>query len=222
MVSRQTPPRAHHRAGNEPGRRGLRVASTTADCHLHGMDANAREYLAIQTFYGQRRARRSSVPYLHHIDEGLWVLRALGASEQAQRAYCLHPLVQDDDERAAAWARTLTTGADLSLPPVDGVSDDPRVLALALDYRETANAALSHRPDLKGPEDIALSAEPEVNDMLRADKVQNYKDFIRHHRGTHPRSAELERYFQSWLTRLEVSSEQVTRWHAALGQLHST
>lgn len=183
------------------------------------MDANAREYRAIQTFYGQRRARRSGIPYLHHIDEGLWILRALGASERAQRAYCLHPLVQEDDERAAAWAQVLATGADLSLPPVDGVSDDPRVLALALDYRETANAALSHRPDLKGPEDIALSTEPEVNDMLRADKVQNYKDFIRHHRGTHPRSAELERYFQAWLARLDVSPEQVTRWHAELEQL---
>ncbi|MBZ4408981.1 hypothetical protein K8640_12210 [Myxococcus sp. XM-1-1-1] len=184
------------------------------------MDASAREYLAIQTFYGQRRARRSGVPYMHHIDEGLWVLRALGASDRAQRAYCLHPLVQDHDERAAAWARALATGADLSLPPVDGVSDDPRVLALALDYRETANAALSPRPDLMGPEDIALSTEPEVNDMLRADKVQNYKDFLRHHRGVHPRSVELERYFQAWLARLDVSSDQVTHWHAELDHLH--
>ncbi|NTX57670.1 hypothetical protein [Myxococcus sp. CA039A] len=183
------------------------------------MDADAREYRAIQTFYGQRRARRSGIPYLHHIDEGLWVLRALGASEHAQHAYCLHPLVQEDDVRAAAWAHALATGADLSGPPVDGVSDEPRVLALALDYRETANAALSHRPDLKGPDDIALSAEPEVNDMLRADKVQNYKDFIRHHRGSHPRSAELERYFQAWLARLDVSPEQLTRWHAALEHL---
>ncbi|WP_342380752.1 hypothetical protein NVS55_13925 [Myxococcus stipitatus] len=183
------------------------------------MDANAREYLAIQRFYGQRRARRSGVLYLHHIDEGLWVLRALGATEQAHRAYCLHPLVQDDDERTAAWSQALATKADLSLPPVDGVSDDPRVLALALDYRETANAALSHRPDLKNPEDIALSKEPEVNDMLRADKVQNYKDFIRYHRGTHPRSAELERYFQVWLARLGVTSAQVAQWHSALDHI---
>ncbi|MBZ4394074.1 hypothetical protein [Myxococcus sp. AS-1-15] len=106
------------------------------------------------------------------------------------------------------------------MPPVDGVSDDPRVLALALDYRETANAALSPRPDLMGPEDIALSTEPEVNDMLRADKVQNYKDFLRHHRGVHPRSVELERYFQAWLARLDVSSDQVTHWHAELDRLH--
>ncbi|MCP3064052.1 hypothetical protein LXT21_35275 [Myxococcus sp. K38C18041901] len=199
-----------------------KVAPATADCHLQGMDASALEYRAIQAFHGQRRAQRSGVPYMHHIDEGLWVLRALCASDLAQRAYCLHPLVQDDDDRAAAWARALATGADLSMPPVDGVSDDPRVLALALAYRETANAALSHRPDLKGPEDIALSTEPEVNDMLRADKVQNYKDFIIHHRGTHPRSAELERYFQAWLTRLDVSPAQVRHWHEALEHLHST
>ncbi|WAM23105.1 hypothetical protein [Myxococcus sp. NMCA1] len=197
----------------------LKVAPSAADCHPRWMGANALEYRAIQAFYGQRRARRSGIPYLHHIDEGLWVLRALGASEQAQRAYCLHPLVQDVDKRAAAWAQALATGADLMSPPVEGVSDNPRVLALALNYRETANAALSHRPDLKGPGDIALSTEPAVNDMLRADKVQNYKDFIRHHRGTHPRSAELERYFQAWLARLEVSPEQVTRWHAALDHL---
>ncbi|AGC44057.1 hypothetical protein MYSTI_02741 [Myxococcus stipitatus DSM 14675] len=197
----------------------LKVEPTAADCHPHGMDADAREYLAIQRFYGQRRARRSGVLYLQHIDEGLWVLRALGATEQAQRAYCLHPLVQEDDERTAAWTQALAMNADLSLPPVDGVSEDPRILALALDYRETANAALSHRPDLKTPEDIALSKEPEVNDMLRADKVQNYKDFIRYHRGRHPRSAELEHYFQLWLARLDVTPGQVTRWHAALDRL---
>ena len=41
--------------------------------------------------------------------------------------------------------------------------------------------------------------------MLRADKVQNYKDFLSHHKGSHPRSHELDQYFHNWLARLDLS-----------------
>ena len=60
-------------------------------------------YLAICEFYGERRAKRSGVPYINHIDEGLIVLDAINASVHAKRAYCLHPIFQSDADFAAAF-----------------------------------------------------------------------------------------------------------------------
>lgn len=154
-----------------------------------------REYRAIAAAYGDRTARRSGVPLIQHVDEGLAILDAIGATDAAKRAYCLHPLLQADADLAA----TIDRVADLT--------DDPRVLALAMEYRHIANATLSTR-DITSAADIPLSPLPEVNAMLVADKVQNRKDFIAHHRGTHPRSDALDRYFERWLERLGVSEER--------------
>jgi hypothetical protein len=153
--------------------------------------AASAEYLAIEQEYGQRTAKRSEVPLMHHIDEGLAVLRWNGSSEEAQRAFCLHPLLQEDDALALNFerVRALTT---------------PHVLALALEYRRVANAALSMR-QMASSAEIKLSPMLEVNEMLVADKVQNYKDFLLHHHGRHPRSDDLDLYFRRWLERLGVS-----------------
>jgi hypothetical protein len=154
-----------------------------------------REYRAIASFYGARTAARSGVMLMHHIDEGLAVLDRIGATERAARAFCLHPIVQRDEDLAAAY------------PKIDELTDDPRVLALAMEYRNIANATLSQRP-IASASEIPLSPLEEVTHMLVADKVQNRKDFVSHHRGTHPRSAELDRYFALWLERLGVSESR--------------
>ena len=156
-----------------------------------------REYQAVARFYGTRRAKRSDVPLMQHIDEGLTVLEAVGGSERARRAYCLHPLLQADED----LRRSYEDG-------VASLTDDPAVLVLALEYRNIANATLSPRL-IAGKEEIPLSPLEEVNDMLRADKVQNWKDFALHHRGSHPRSVELERYFKLWHARLGLSQARV-------------
>jgi hypothetical protein len=156
-----------------------------------------KEYEAIAAFYGARKAKRSEVPLMAHIDEGLVVLEALGASELAKRAYCLHPLLQADEDLARSFAAGLQT-----------LSDDATVIALALEYRNIANATLSMR-DVARVEEIPLSPLDDVNDMLRADKVQNWKDFVLHHRATHGRGAELETYFRRWHERLGLSEQLV-------------
>ena len=150
-----------------------------------------KEYDAIAAFYGERTARRSGVLYIQHIDEGLLLLDKIFATEQAKRAFCLHPFVQEDADLAANFHR---------LP---SLTDDPAVIVRVMEYRGIANAALSTRVGA----DIRLSPIPDVNAMLVADKVQNYKDFILHHQATHPRSVELETYFLRWLERLGVTVE---------------
>ena len=189
---------------------------TAPDCDLeayltrHGIPhqvigalTQTAEYQGIARCYGDRRAARSGVYFMHHIDEGLRVLRDLGASLAAQRAYCLHPVVQED----AALARHVSE--------ISTYTTDPHVALLMMEYRHVANRALSHHA-IRRAEDIDLGPLPEVADMLRADKVQNYKDFLLYHQHTHPRRDALRRYFELWLERLELSSQQVQAWRDVL------
>lgn len=207
--------RGRHRAGGLLARREHPVV-TVPDCDLEryltardvpfvvvARITSAPEYRAIAAHYGAGRARRSGVPLMHHIDEGLAILARIGASERASRAFCLHPLVQSDADLAAAY------------PRIAALTDDPAVLALALEYRNLANATLSPRV-IGGAVDIPLSPLAEVNAMLVADKVQNRKDFILHHRASHPRRAELDRYFALWLERLAVGPDDFARWFEEL------
>jgi hypothetical protein len=170
---------------------------------LAGAFVQTREYRAIERHVGGRCADRSGVLYMNHIDEGLAVLRDLGATDRAKRAWCVHPMLQLDADLPGSYA-------DLA-----ALSDDAAVLVLAMEYRNVANAYLSRR-EVASVDDIAMSPLAEVGDMLRADKVQNYKDFLIHHRDTHPRAAALHRYFRQWLRRLAVDDDRFARWFEAL------
>lgn len=157
-------------------------------------------YQAIRQFYGDKRAERSNVPLMNHIDEGIEILDYLNASDAAKAAFCLHPIFQDD----SAWPDALDNEIIRRV--------DPKVIILVMEYRKTANAYLC-RPftdwyTLKELEDHCPLVLDEVRDMLIADKIQNRKDFEIHHLGTHNRSIELYNYFKRWLRYLEVSEEQ--------------
>ena len=146
------------------------------------------EYQLIHRFYGDRVARRSQVPLINHIDEGLVVLSAIGATDAAKRAFCIHPMFQADE--------------DLQEHYYLASSIDSHVLMLAMEYRSVANEFLSDK--INTEQKIRLSPLKEVNQMLVADKVQNYKDFLTYHHCTHERSDELPEYFDRWLKRLEI------------------
>lgn len=150
------------------------------------------EYNMIRSAYGDQRAKRSGVPLINHIDEGLVVLDHLNASTVTQKAWCLHPLVQMDDDVHNVMSMT---------------ECDPIAVGLAIEYRSKANAYLC-RPET---DHYTLSDLPtlplvEVKNMLIADKVQNQKDFLTYHYGTHPRSVQLCRYFQTWMEFLKVGA----------------
>lgn len=178
--------------------------------HLCLRSYDTPEYKAIQRRYGTTRAERSNVLYMNHIDEGLAVLQWIGASSAAKAAYCLHPIVQMDDDLSGSWDCRGSMG-----PKENWTSCGAESILLAMEYRSVANEYLSNRSvtDIK---QIRLSPIRDVNDMLIADKVQNRKDFELHHEGTHPRSKELAHYFRMWLQRLEVSEEQYGRFKEQL------
>lgn len=149
-----------------------------------------KEYDLIKSFYGSSCAKRSGVPLINHIDEGLEILNKIGATELAKRAYCIHPIIQSD----ADFVNNLNL-----LESIDG-----RVVALATEYRRVANAYLSRRI-INSIDEIELSPSKDVNDMLIADKVQNKKDFDLYHKGKHERSNELTEYFNNWFKRLNIN-----------------
>lgn len=155
---------------------------------------NTVEYKLIDKFYGDRKARRSQVPLINHINEGLIVLDTIGAIDSAKRAFCLHPLFQAD--------------ADLKENYYMASFVEPHALLLAMEYRSVANDFLSDKIPAHRWDDIRLSPLKEVNDMLIADKVQNFKDFLTYHHGTHERSEELFLYFDKWLTALNIPHQQ--------------
>jgi hypothetical protein len=162
---------------------------------------------AIRSFYGERRAERSGVQLIHHVHEGLTILDALDARIVAKQAFCLHPIVQMDDDLARAF---------VSGGPLDGVRVDPLALTIALEYRRCANAHLSrHAPETLYQ--ISFAPFDDVKLMLVADKVQNRRDFDRHHATTHERAAELTAYFARWLALLGIDERRYDELVALIG-----
>lgn len=129
---------------------------------------------------------------MNHINGGLIILNAISATTNSKLAFCLHPLLQRDDDLNTNYSTVTQSCSSV-------------VVLLAMEYRNVANrwlsdSALSYIPP-------KLSPLQEVNDMLVADKVQNCKDFLIHHKNTHPRSHELTVYFTRWLQALNISQE---------------
>jgi hypothetical protein len=162
---------------------------------------------AIRAFYGDRRAERSGVALIHHIDDGVAILGALDARIVAMQAFCLHPIVQMDEDLSRAF---VAGGA------LDGERVDPLALTLALEYRRCANAHLSrHAPETL--QHVSLAPFDDVKLMLIADKVQNRRDFDRHHVSTHPRAHELTAYFARWLAFLGVDEKRYQQLTQVIG-----
>jgi hypothetical protein len=146
------------------------------------------DYTLISRHYGSQRAERTGQFYMQHIDEGLFVLTLLGAEDKAKRAYCIHPLVQDDG-MVDKWL------------PILAKEVDAHVLALAMEYRNLANAYLPKHFSLQSAKGINVGVIYAVKHMLIADKVQNYKDFLLHT----PNVGAVDRYigyFNSWFAAL--------------------
>lgn len=152
------------------------------------------EYKMIQEFYSDEKAKRTGVPLINHIVEGLSILEYIGASDIAKKAYSLHPLFQNNDSFIVNKKK-------------DFSDINTEALLVAMEYRKTANSYLSHNVESDYKESCSL----EVRDMLIADKVQNYKDFITYHSTTHPRRRELYNYFHNWFEILNLSPEEVQK-----------
>lgn len=176
-----------------------------------------QEYRLIKEFYDDQRAKRSGVPYINHIIEGcaaLWAMTGVESADvtvqearEMQRAFCLHPFAQN----------SLKEFTDLACKH----ELHQRLIIWAADYaaiaRQFLTVDLPHYPT--HPPRIVLSQIREVNLMLLADKIQNYKD-LRHYNSLLPNYAALNYYFEHWISELcdhlDVSHEDVLRYERAM------
>lgn len=154
-------------------------------------------YKIISKYYQDKTTNRSGVKLMNHIDEGLIILDKLKASYIAKDAYCLHPILQPDNELVHNMEDYMDYFKYLH----------PKILIVAMEYRSVANEYLSTRT-ISSIDEIRLSPMKEVNDMLIADKIQNRKDFELYHIDTHERSPLLQEYFKNWLERLDISEDK--------------
>lgn len=173
-------------------------------------DALNQALTLIQSHYGSRKAKRSRVPLMNHIIEGLDIIERVAKEEalpqlpvsKMMAAFALHPLIQDGDEIDDNLHHILTHRGKAS------AHDWLEVVALAVEYRNYANAYLC-RPCTDGYcgkslRNLLRTASLEVMVMLLADKRQNQTDFILYHKGYHERSEQLDLYFARWIAELET------------------
>lgn len=153
---------------------------------------------AVTAFYGRKTTARSEVPLINHIHEGMVVLNMLGAESKTYGAYCLHPMLQSDAQMVEfANPDSVTRMALTTFHYPEFLT----VLMLATEYRAAANSFLSNK--LK--HEYRPSPLPQVKQMLIADKIQNYKDFMEYHYARHVNSKRLHEYFFEWFDLLELS-----------------
>lgn len=155
-------------------------------------------YDLIKEYYGTRVAKRSGIPLMNHIDEGLKILDTINSSYEVKEAFCLHPLLQNNEEFENNYDLVVSTGGLVT-----------KSILLAMEYRHKANTYLckketDHWTVEYASKKIGHIIHP-VKEMLIADKVQNFKDFKIYHKDTHKRSHQLSKYFKNWLTILEIS-----------------
>jgi hypothetical protein len=148
---------------------------------------------------------------MDHIDQGLSILDYLCASQNAARAFCIHPLFQGD---ADLLAQGMSYASGNGLDRETAALSRSVPIVLAMEFRHWANAYSLKEAllDENGCQICtarpAFGALPQVKHMLIADKVHERKEFERHHKGRHVNSLSLGHYYSLWFDCLGVSEYQ--------------
>lgn len=170
------PKEEHKQTAQEYEQQGLEKYS-------YELKQETQAYKLISEYYKDKTAKRSGVKLMNHIDEGIEILKSIGANQDTIDAYCLHPILQSDEAFNENYNKI-----DFSNIPISA-------LLLAMEYRRVANSYLS-KDKL---EDFVGFTNEKIKQMLYADKIQNEKDFTLYHEGKHERSKELREYFNNWI-----------------------
>lgn len=157
---------------------------------------------AIQAAYNGRKARKSGLPYIKHIAEGLALLQQeFNAGWAVQAAWCLHPLYQDPYYLPKMMDPEYVRS--IGMPAVD-----PGVAALVVDYIQHANEYLPPHVYSRWP------VKPKwgwTEVLLKVDKVQNRMDFENQHYAPSEWKSILTLYFDHWFEVLGITPDEYQR-----------
>lgn len=156
---------------------------------------HSEAYKIIQNFYQDQRAKRSGIPYIYHIEEGLSIMKLFyNTCQNVMDAYALHPIFQENKNLQNNFNGSFLYNLT------------PQVIILAMEYRKTANSYLSYM----SLNNYVSSPLKEIKLMLKADKIQNYKDFKKYlYKINDKKSEQLNDYFMNWFTILGVSMSDI-------------
>lgn len=155
------------------------------------------EYLLIDKIYSNTKAERSGIYYMNHIDEGLYYLYLLNSRRKAKLGYILHPIFQNDNDLLN----------NITLNDINYL--DNKAVILAMEYRNLANSYLSYMSFKQ----INLSVLESVNQMLIADKIQNYKDFNLYNKSIEKdKTKKLNEYFMNWFNLLNIDTDMYNQY----------
>ena len=176
------------------------------------------EYRLIEEYYAGKSAKRTGLPYMRHIDDGLRILRAMSelrdyetVEDQRQwmqesveawyknrfelltRTFCVHPIYQDNNPE---WRHKHLD--------IGGAKD----AELCHKYASYVNSYLPAHVDrancprcLRGSDLWAL---------LVADKLQNYADFNANaNKFSTDETAQLQAYFTDWFAALKITTNHL-------------
>ena len=159
-------------------------------------------YNLIYEYFKDKKTSKG-VLYMNHIDEGIKILEELKADKLTIEAYILHPFIQCVNLKGAD-SKIIMTQEEME-KYLNIYEIEPEIVAKLFLYRKFANAYLC-RPETDNMVFkqvkfllIRLCNYQDIIKMLIADKIQNYKDFLKHRKNDHPRSEELNYYFNMWL-----------------------
>jgi hypothetical protein len=114
-----------------------------------------KAYKLISDYYGDKTTERSGVKLINHIDEGIIILKSIGADDETIDAYCLHPILQSDESFNENYTLNF-----------EGISTTS--LLLAMEYRRVANSYLSTNKI----EDFVGFVRMRMNDAARFAKAE--------------------------------------------------
>jgi len=159
-------------------------------------------YNLIYEYFKDKRTSKS-VSYMKHIDEGIKILENINAGKLTIEAYILHPFIQCFNLKGANGKIIMTQEEMEKYFNIYEI--EPEIIAKLFLYRKFANSYLcSSETDYISYKQvkfllIGLHNYQDIVKMLIADKIQNYKDFLKYRKNDHKRSKELDYYFNIWL-----------------------
>lgn len=142
------------------------------------------EYNYMKDLFSTSVSKRTKDLSTNPMEEGLAILNILESNHITKKAYCIHQLFHNDESLERSWDGNRFPNCDI------------KSMLLAMEFRTLYKS----KPNRNGI--IKLSPIKEVNEMMLAYKMQQYKNFEINGRGQTDNDELVESSFKNWIKQL--------------------